>query len=80
VAIHEIVKNMEQIITVENLKKSFGSLDVIKGISFDVNKGEVLSIIGPSGSGKSTILRCISQLEEVSGGTISICGQTLVNN
>ena len=71
---------MEQIITVQNLKKSFGSLEVIKGISFNVNKGEVLSIIGPSGSGKSTILRCISQLEEVSGGTITICGQTLVNN
>ncbi len=71
---------MEQIITVQNLKKSFGSLEVIKGISFNVNKGEVLSIIGPSGSGKSTILRCISQLEEVSSGTITICGQTLVNN
>lgn len=71
---------MEQIITVQNLKKSFGSLEVIKGISFNVNKGQVLSIIGPSGSGKSTILRCISQLEEVSEGTITICGQTLVNN
>ena len=71
---------MEEIIKVENLKKSFGSLEVIKGISFNVNKGEVLSIIGPSGSGKSTILRCISQLEEVSSGTITICGQTLVNN
>ena len=71
---------MEEIIKVENLKKSFASLDVIKGISFNVNKGEVLSIIGPSGSGKSTILRCISQLEEVSSGTITICGQTLVNN
>ena len=71
---------MEQIITVQNLKKSFGSLEVIKGISFNVKKGQVLSIIGPSGSGKSTILRCISQLEEVSGGTITICGQTLVNN
>lgn len=71
---------MEEIITVQNLKKSFGSLDVIKGISFSVHKGEVLSIIGPSGSGKSTILRCISQLEEVSGGTISVCGQTLVKD
>ncbi len=71
---------MEEIITVQNLKKSFGSLDVIKGISFSVHKGEVLSIIGPSGSGKSTILRCISQLEEVSGGTISICGQKLVQD
>ena len=56
---------MSEIITVENLKKSFGTLDVIKGISFSVQKGEVLGIIGPSGSGKSTILRCISQLEDV---------------
>ncbi|MBR5402527.1 MAG: amino acid ABC transporter ATP-binding protein [Treponema sp.] len=67
-------------ISVQNLKKSFGTLDVIKGISFSVHKGEVLSIIGPSGSGKSTILRCISQLEQVSGGTITICGQSLVQD
>lgn len=71
---------MEEIISIENLKKSFGGLDVIKGISFSVHKGEVLGIIGPSGSGKSTILRCISQLEEVTEGTIKICGQTLVEN
>ncbi len=71
---------MEEIISIENLKKSFGGLDVIKGISFSVHKGEVLGIIGPSGSGKSTILRCISQLEEVTDGTIKICGQTLVEN
>ncbi|MBO4859090.1 MAG: amino acid ABC transporter ATP-binding protein [Treponema sp.] len=67
-------------ISVENLEKSFGTLDVIKGISFSVEKGEVLGIIGPSGSGKSTILRCISQLEDVTGGTIKICGETLVEN
>lgn len=71
---------MEEIIKVENLKKSFGSLDVIKDISFSVHKGEVLSIIGPSGSGKSTILRCVSQLEDVSGGSISICGKNLVQD
>lgn len=71
---------MEDIITVENLQKSFGELNIIKGISFSVHKGEVFGIIGPSGSGKSTILRCISQLEEVSGGTIKICGNPLVEN
>ena len=71
---------MDEIITIENLKKSFGDLEIIKGISFSVHKGEVLGIIGPSGSGKSTILRCISQLEEVSGGTIKICGQSLVED
>ena len=69
-----------EIICVENLKKSFGDLDVIKGISFSVHKGEVLSIIGPSGSGKSTILRCISQLETVQNGLINICGMNLVKD
>ena len=69
-----------EIISVKNLKKSFGSLEIIKDVSFSVVKGEVLSIIGPSGSGKSTMLRCISQLEEVSGGTIEICGEKLVEN
>ncbi len=71
---------MEEIINVCNLKKSFGDNEIIKGISFTVHKGEVLSIIGPSGSGKSTILRCISQLEQVTDGTISICGKKLVEN
>ena len=55
----------ETIIQVENLSKSYGSLCVIKDISFSVQKGEVLGIIGPSGSGKSTLLRCITQLETV---------------
>ena len=71
---------MEEIIRVNNLKKSFGTLQILKGISFSVSQGEVLSIIGPSGSGKSTILRCISQLEDVTDGTIEICGQSLVEN
>ena len=69
-----------EIINVKNLKKSFGSLEIIKDVSFSVVKGEVLSIIGPSGSGKSTMLRCISQLEDVTDGTIEICGETLVKN
>ncbi len=72
---------MTKIISVKNLRKTFkDQVQVLKDISFDVEKGEVLGIIGPSGSGKSTILRCISQLEEVSGGTIEICGQTLVKD
>lgn len=70
----------EKIISVENIKKSFGRSHILKGISFDVEKGEVLSIIGPSGSGKSTILRCISQLESIDEGTITICGKELVKN
>ena len=72
---------MEEIIRVENIKKTFrDNLEILKGISFSVEKGEVLSIIGPSGSGKSTMLRCISQLETVTDGTIKICGKTLVEN
>jgi len=72
---------MEEIIKVENLHKTFkDNVQIIKGISFSVEKGEVLSIIGPSGSGKSTILRCISQLEQITDGTITICGKTLVKD
>ena len=67
-------------IDVKNLSKSFGKLDVIKDVSFSVKKGQVLGIIGPSGSGKSTMMRCINQLETVSGGTIQICGETLVKD
>lgn len=71
----------EEIIKIENLKKTFNdNLEILKGISFSVKKGEVLSIIGPSGSGKSTLLRCISQLEDVTDGTITICGKKLVEN
>lgn len=71
----------EEIIKIENLKKTFNdNLEILKGISFSVQKGEVLSIIGPSGSGKSTLLRCISQLEDVTGGSITICGKKLVEN
>ena len=63
---------------VKNLSKSFGSLNVLKDISFNVEKGEVLAIIGPSGSGKSTLLRCINQLEKASGGSIKVCGEDML--
>ena len=68
------------IIQVKSISKNFGDLSVIRDISFNVHQGEVLGIIGPSGSGKSTLLRCITQLEKVSGGSITICGQKLVEN
>ena len=61
---------MEEILKIENLKKSFGDHEVLKGIDLTVNKGEVVSIIGSSGSGKSTLLRCINQLEEPTSGKI----------
>lgn len=59
---------------VKNLCKRFGSLEVLKDISFDVEQGNVIAIIGPSGSGKSTLLRCVNQLERADGGTVKVCG------
>lgn len=70
---------MEEIIKVTDLRKSFDGVQILKGITFSLHKGKVLGIIGPSGSGKSTVLRCVSQLESVDGGTIEICGKTLVD-
>lgn len=68
------------VVSVDNLSKSFGTLNVIRDVSFSVSKGEVLGIIGPSGSGKSTMLRCVNQLETIDGGTIRIGGETLVED
>jgi polar amino acid transport system ATP-binding protein len=67
------------VITVSRVRKSFSSLEVLKDISFSLEKGEVLSIIGPSGSGKSTLLRCITNLEHIDSGSIVIGGDTLVD-
>lgn len=64
-------------IRVDNLHKNFGNLEVLKGVSLEVKKGEVLVIIGPSGSGKSTILRCINLLEEPTKGDIYIEGEKI---
>ncbi|MEK4005346.1 amino acid ABC transporter ATP-binding protein [Paenibacillus sp. FSL H3-0333] len=71
---------MSSMIEVRQLKKDFGSLSVLNQISFDVKPGEVVAVIGPSGSGKSTMLRSLVHLEEVTGGSISICGKALVEN
>ncbi len=65
------------VIEVQNLRKNFGSLEVLRDVSFSVEKGDVVAIIGSSGSGKSTLLRCLIDLETVSGGTIVIDGRTL---
>ena len=59
-------------VKVENLKKSFGSLEVLKDINMEVKEGEVVCLIGPSGSGKSTFLRCLNKLEEPTGGVIIV--------
>ena len=62
-----------------DVHKHFGSLEVLKGVSLDIGKGEVLAVIGPSGSGKSTFLRCLNHLETVHRGRIDIEGETLVS-
>ena len=67
-------------IKVEQLKKSFGSLEVLKGIDMELMKGEVVAIIGPSGGGKSTFLRCLNRLETVDAGSISVEGEYLVKD
>ena len=66
-------------ISVKNLKKSFGSLEVLKGITCEIEKGEKVAVIGPSGSGKSTFLRCLNLLEIPSGGEVWLAGK-LVND
>ena len=66
-------------IHVRDLQKSYGHLDVLKGISLDVYEGEVVVIIGPSGSGKSTFLRCMNRLEETTGGEIIVNGTNLAD-
>ena len=69
----------EEIIRTENLTKNFGSLEVLKGISTTIRRGEVVSIIGPSGGGKSTFLRCLNLLEEPSGGKVFFKGQDITD-
>ncbi len=63
------------IVSLREVHKSFGDLEVLKGISFDVMKGEVICIIGPSGSGKSTLIRCINALNDIQSGSITVEGQ-----
>ena len=65
------------VLEVQNLKKHFGSTDVLKGVSFSLEKGQVLAIIGSSGSGKTTLLRCLNFLENPDGGQILVNGQVL---
>ncbi len=64
----------QPMVSIKNLHKSFGELEVIKGVSLDVMKGEVICIIGPSGSGKSTIIRCINALNDIQKGSILVEG------
>ena len=68
------------LLEMKHVKKTFGSLEVLKDISIEVNEGEVVAIIGPSGSGKSTFLRCATLLETMDEGTLSYCGESATLN
>ena len=68
------------ILEVNNLKKGFGETDVLKGVSFQLEQGQVLAIIGSSGSGKTTLLRCLNFLEQPDGGEIRVDGETLTGD
>lgn len=65
----------QPMISIRDLHKSFGELEVLKGVSLDVMKGEVICIIGPSGSGKSTLIRCVNALNDIQSGSILVEGQ-----
>ncbi len=68
---------MSPIVELKGLRKAFGAVEVLKGVSFSVDRGEVVAIIGQSGSGKSTALRCMDRLEQVTGGELTVCGHAL---
>ena len=68
------------LLEMKHVKKTFGSLEVLKDISIEVNEGAVVAIIGPSGSGKSTFLRCATLLENMDEGTLSYCGESATLN
>ncbi len=70
---------MTAVIEIRDLHKYFGPLEVLKGIDFQVDEGEVVCVIGPSGSGKSTLLRCVNRLEEPTSGTILIEGEDITD-
>lgn len=71
-----ITWNAEQpIVSIKDVRKAYGDFEVLKGISLDIMKGDVICIIGPSGSGKSTLIRCINALADIQGGSIRVEGQ-----
>jgi polar amino acid transport system ATP-binding protein len=70
---------MKPIVSFRSVRKAYGSTEVLKGIDLDVQRGEVIALIGRSGSGKSTALRCVNGLERISGGTLEVCGHQLAD-
>lgn len=71
------MSDTSSMIEIRNLYKSYGDIEVIKGVDLSVKQGEVVVILGPSGSGKSTVLRCINRLEEITSGSIVVDGYDL---
>jgi polar amino acid transport system ATP-binding protein len=69
--------HMNPVVELKDVRKRFGSNEVLKGVSFAIPKGQVVAIIGKSGSGKSTALRCIDRLEVIDSGSISVCGHAV---
>ena len=76
---NNVTEMQEPLITVRDLKKSFGSLNVLNGITTDIIPGEKVVVIGPSGSGKSTFLRCLNCMEDPTGGSIIFDGENLAD-
>ena len=74
-----MTESNEVILSLKHMQKSYGNHQVLKDISFDINKGEIVTIIGPSGGGKSTTLRCINLLEEPTGGEIDFHGENILH-
>nr|WP_314495785.1 amino acid ABC transporter ATP-binding protein [uncultured Peptostreptococcus sp.] len=74
------MSNKEVLLELKDLHKSFGNLEVIKGIDLEIDKSDILVIIGPSGSGKSTVLRCMNLLEEPTSGQIIFEGKDILKN
>jgi polar amino acid transport system ATP-binding protein len=68
---------MSPIVELKEVRKSFGNVHVLRGVNLEVERGQVVAIIGQSGSGKSTALRCMNRLEKIDGGELSVCGHAL---
>ena len=75
-----VSNDSEPLLSVRHLRKSYGDHEVLKDVSFDVKRGQVLVLLGPSGSGKSTLIRCLNGLETIQGGEIWFKGQKIANN